>query len=135
MAARKLHQLNILCNATQLFEVAQLIGFCRIPTAYASVIIARSEDYGANSRGTVRVARKIVDQLNSTTQLIFASIRSAAQLALCVMNNPHAVTVPPMTWEKIYGHPTTRAEVERMLSAWSNKPMSPLTMTDAHPSR
>src|SRR5690606_6934482 len=67
-AARALTADGIACNVTLAFEPAQLVAFARVPVAYVSLILGRTEDFGLGDEERVAAAARLLAALGSPTE-------------------------------------------------------------------
>ena len=121
-AARELTGRGVDCNITLTFQPAQAIPFARIPVAYVSLIVGRVEDFGLNSLDEIGATRGVLDELESPTKLLVASLRNPTQLAAAVMAGPDVLTVPPSTWEGAFQNPLTLQGEKDFHAAWTRLP-------------
>lgn len=121
-AARALTAKGIDCNITLTFQPAQAIAFARIPVAYVSLIVGRVEDFGLASLDEIGAARSVIDELESPTKLLVASLRNPTQLTAAVIAGSDVLTVPPSTWEGVFQNPLTTQGERDFHAAWESLP-------------
>jgi len=123
LAAKELVENEIACNVTLTFDPSQAIPFCTLPVNYVSLILGRIEDFGQRDdlERTIQL-RNIIDQLQSTTKLLSASIRNSAQLKSAIIGKSDVVTIPPNTWMNIYQNSHTLLGEKDFLEAWKTLP-------------
>ena len=108
-----------------MFDPSQSIPFCIMPVNYVSLILGRIEDFGQHyDFERINQLRKIIDQLQSPTKLLSASIRNSVQLKSAIVGKSDIVTVPPNTWMNIYQNPQTILGEKDFLNAWETLPKS-----------
>ncbi|MEW6074652.1 MAG: transaldolase family protein [Planctomycetota bacterium] len=121
-AARRLTESGVRCNVTLTFHPAQAIAFARIPVAYVSLIVGRTEDFGLETRAEIARTRELLAALGTETKLLVASLRNPAQLAAAVLGGADVVTVPPATWDLVYQNPLSLQGLADFHSAWTTLP-------------
>ncbi len=118
-AAAELTAEGARCNVTLAFHPAQAIAFARVPVAYVSLIVGRTEDFGLETRAEIARARELFDRLGTTTRLLVASLRNPHQLCAAVLGGADVVTVPPATWDLVQQNPLSQQGLEDFGRAWS----------------
>ena len=122
LAAKELVKNEISCNITLTFDPAQAIQFCLLPVNYVSLILGRTEDFGIRDLNRVKQLRDIIDNLNSKTKLLSASIRNSQHLIAAILGHSDVITVPPNTWKNIYQNPLTLIGEKDFLDSWKSLP-------------
>lgn len=122
LAAKELVKNQISCNITLTFDPAQAIQFCLLPVNYVSLILGRTEDFGIRDLNRVKQLRDIIDNLNSKTKLLSASIRNSQHLIAAILGHSDVITVPPNTWKNIYQNPLTLIGEKDFLDSWNSLP-------------
>lgn len=122
LAAKALVGEGVRCNITLTFDPAQAVPFCLLPVAYVSLIIGRVEDFGLRSLEYAQDLRELMNQLQTPTKLLSASIRNPHHLRAAILAGSDVVTVPPTTWANLYSHPLTAAGGEDFFRAWQTLP-------------
>ena len=130
-AARALTADGIACNVTLCFEPAQLVAFARVPVAYVSLILGRTEDFGLGDEERVAAAARLLAALGSPTELLVASVRNPHHLRIAAMAGAHVATVPPSTWDLVLDHPLTGRGLEDFSRSWLALPAPQRAAYDA----
>ncbi|MEB2344415.1 MAG: fructose-6-phosphate aldolase [Deltaproteobacteria bacterium] len=121
-AARTLGAEGIPCNVTLCFEPAQIVAFARVPVAYVSLILGRTEDFGLGDEQRVADAASLLARLGSPTELLVASVRNPGHLRLAALAGAHVATVPPATWDLVLDHPLTGRGLDDFARSWLTLP-------------
>ncbi len=120
--ARRLKEEGIKTNITLVFHPSQAVPFIRMGAEFISLFVGRVEDFGLDNREHIRRIRSMIDEMKSPTRLLAASIRNPDYLVAAVTDGAHAVTMPPVCWEKVYNNPLfNQAELE-FLESWRKLP-------------
>ncbi|MFE8072026.1 transaldolase family protein [Marinobacteraceae bacterium S3BR75-40.1] len=130
-AAQALKAEDIRLNITLTFEPSQAIPFIALNVDFVSFILGRVEDFGLSSQGLASKLKQLCQEMESTTQMLVASIRNSHHLLDAVQNGADAITIPPKTWENIYANPLTASGLGDFMSAWEQ--LSP-AMREKYPS-
>lgn len=130
-AAKALKAENIRLNITLTFEPAQAIPFIALNVDFVSLILGRVEDFGLSSQGLASTLKRLCQAMDSSTQMLVASIRNSHHLLEATQGGADALTIPPKTWENIYANPLTASGLGDFMSAWEK--LSP-EMRDKYPS-
>ena len=84
--------------------------------------MGRVEDFGLDSRQEIANTRALLEQLETDTQLLVASLRNPEQLLEACLGGAHVLTVPPSTWDKVFENPLTQAGLGDFQRAWESLP-------------
>lgn len=118
-AAQLLRKRGVRINVTLGFDASQSIAFSRVPVEYFSLVIGRVEDFGSNSLDQIAETRALIDQMESSTELLVASIRNPIHLRAAIVGGADIVTVPPGTWTNLFANPNTLQGLCDFSVAWS----------------
>ena len=121
-AAIELNEARVRCNVTLAFHPAQALAFARIPVAYVSLIVGRTEDFGLDTRAEIARARELFDRLGTTTKLLVASLRNPHHLLEALLGGADVLTVPPATWDLVQQNPLSQQGLEDFARAWTALP-------------
>jgi transaldolase len=102
LAAKVLTKKKIKTNITLGFDPSQIIAFARLNVTYFSLILGKTEDWGFSNVISISETKKIINNLNSKTKLLVASIRNTTHLKESILNGADVLTVPPSTWAEVY---------------------------------
>ena len=119
-AAKVLTKQKIKTNITLGFHPSQIIPFAKMNVTYFSLIVGRTEDWGFSNIVSISETKKIINNLNSKTKLLVASIRNSVHLKEAVINGADVITVPPKTWSEIYKNKYTLMGESDFHKSWSS---------------
>ncbi len=119
LAAKELKKRRIKINVTVGFNPTQIISFAKIHVDYFSLILGKTEDWGFSNLKSINQTKLILNQLNSKTKLLLASIRNENHLIDSIVNGAHVITVPPSTWEKVFNNKYSNLALKSMQNDWS----------------
>ena len=111
-------------NITLGFNPAQIIPFAKINVDFFSLILGKTEDWGFSNVDSIKKSKKIINSINSKTQLLLASIRNEEHLYNAIVNGADVVTVPPSTWEKVFKNKYSSLAIKAMSDDWKNLTLS-----------
>jgi transaldolase len=122
LAAKVLTKKKIKTNITLGFDPSQIIAFARLNVTYFSLIVGKTEDWGFSNVISVSETKKIINNLNSKTKLLVASIRNTTHLKESVINGADVLTVPPSTWAEVYKNKYTLIGENDFQKNWISLP-------------
>ncbi len=120
--ARRLKGEGIRTNITLVFHPSQAAPFIKMGAEFVSLFVGRVEDFGLDNTEHIRRMRSMIDETKSPTRLLAASIRNPDYLVAAITGGAHAVTVPPVCWEKVYNNPLFNQGEAEFLESWRRLP-------------
>lgn len=120
LAAKVLTKNKIKTNITLGFDPSQIIAFARLNVTYFSLILGKTEDWGFSNLTSISETKKIINNLNSKTKLLLASIRNTTHLKESIIHGADVVTVPPNTWTKVYKNKYTLIGEKDFQKNWTS---------------
>lgn len=121
-AANQLQDTGIKLLVTLNFHATQAVPFIKLGVAYVAVFIGRSEDFAIDNKQISWDTRKAIDNINSPTRLMAASIRNPDYLIDSISAAADVITVPPVCWEKVYQNPIFEMAEREFLESWRKLP-------------
>ena len=121
-AANQLQSDRINLLVTLNFHATQAVPFIRLGVAYVAIFIGRTEDFAIDNKQLSWDTRQAIDNLNSPTRLMAASIRNPDYLIDSIRAGAHVITVPPVCWEKVYNNPIFKMAEREFLDSWRKLP-------------
>ncbi len=111
-------QEGIPLNITLLFSAVQGLCMAKLQVKYISPFIGRLDDIDANGMQLITDLRKILDNYNSTTQLLAASLRSIPHIHQAALAGADVATLPVALYEKMLDHPLTTKGMKLFDEDW-----------------
>ena len=121
-AAQQLHNQEVPLIITLNFHASQTVPFVKLGVDYVAVFIGRTEDFGIDNKQLAWDTRLAIDNMQSRTQLLAASIRNSDYLIDAISANVDVITVPPECWEKVYKNPIFELAEREFLESWQQLP-------------
>ncbi|HGC8170303.1 TPA: fructose-6-phosphate aldolase [Streptococcus agalactiae] len=111
---------GIKINVTLIFTVSQGLMAMKAGASYISPFIGRLEDIGTDPYQLIEALRDIIDIYGFGTEIISASIRSAAHVeAVAKLGSPIA-TIPETIFDKMVQHPLTKSGIDQFMNDWAS---------------
>ncbi|HEN2922066.1 TPA: fructose-6-phosphate aldolase [Streptococcus agalactiae] len=126
MAAEGLKATSILSkegikiNVTLIFTVSQGLMAMKAGASYISPFIGRLEDIGTDPYQLIEALRDIIDIYGFGTEIISASIRSAAHVEAVAKLGSHIATIPETIFDKMVQHPLTKSGIDQFMNDWAS---------------
>lgn len=120
---------GIKINVTLIFTVSQGLMAMKAGASYISPFIGRLEDIGTDPYQLIEALRDIIDIYGFGTEIISASIRSAAHVEAVAKLGSHIATIPETIFDKMVQHPLTKSGIDQFMNDWlhlKNKKGNPL---------
>jgi transaldolase len=76
------------------------------------------DDYGGDGMAMLTEIRGLYDAQGYETEILAASIRTAAHVAQAALAGADAATIPPVTFAALVKHPLTELGLDRFMSDW-----------------
>lgn len=122
VAAQELKREGIKINATLVFHPSQAIPFIKLEADYVSLFVGRVEEFGLSNKEAIWQLRQSIDEMQSPTKFIAASIRNPDYLIEAVMAGADVLTVPPACWQMVYKNPIFLLGEKEFLNSWQKLP-------------
>jgi transaldolase len=106
------------CNVTLCFSAAQALLAAKAGATFVSPFLGRLDDNGQDGMALLREIRAIYDNYDFQTQILAASIRSAAHVRDAALAGADCATIPPAVFRSLYKHVLTDAGLESFLRDW-----------------
>jgi len=107
-------------NVTLCFSAPQALLAAKAGATFISPFIGRLDDNGQDGMGLIREIRAIYDNYDFQTQILAASIRSAAHVRDAAVAGADCATIPPAVFKSLYKHVLTDAGLEAFLKDWKS---------------
>jgi transaldolase len=117
-ACKTLEQEGHPCNVTLCFSAVQALLAAKAGATFISPFLGRLDDNGQNGMELLREIRAIYDNYDFQTQILAASIRSAAHVRDAALAGADCATIPPAVFKSLYKHVLTDAGLEAFLKDW-----------------
>lgn len=106
------------CNVTLCFSSVQALLAAKAGASYISPFLGRLDDNGQDGMQLIREIRTIYDNYGFATNVLAASIRTAAHARDAALAGADCATVPPAVFKSLYRHVLTDAGLEAFLKDW-----------------
>lgn len=117
-ACRALTDAGIQTNVTLCFSANQGLLAAKAGATYISPFIGRLDDLGVDGMELIHDLRTIYDNYGFETEILAASIRSAAHVTECALAGADVATVPPGVLKALVKHQLTDKGLEAFLADW-----------------
>ncbi|HEO0393876.1 TPA: fructose-6-phosphate aldolase [Streptococcus agalactiae] len=111
---------GIKINVTLIFTVSQGLMALKAGASYISPFIGRLEDIGTDPYQLIEALRDIIDIYGFGTEIISASIRSAAHVEAVAKLGSHIATIPETIFDKMVQHPLTKSGIDQFMNDWAS---------------
>lgn len=111
---------GIKINVTLIFTVSQDLMAMKAGASYISPFIGRLEDIGTDPYQLIEALRDIIDIYGFGTEIISASIRSAAHVEAVAKLGSHIATIPETIFDKMVQHPLTKSGIDQFMNDWAS---------------
>ncbi|HGD0129887.1 TPA: fructose-6-phosphate aldolase [Streptococcus agalactiae] len=111
---------GIKINVTLIFTVSQGLIAMKAGASYISPFIGRLEDIGTDPYQLIEALRDIIDIYGFGTEIISASIRSAAHVEAVAKLGSHIATIPETIFDKMVQHPLTKSGIDQFMNDWAS---------------
>ncbi len=111
---------GIQTNVTLCFSAAQALLAAKAGATYVSPFIGRLDDQ-TNGSGIelIQAIRAVYDNYGFDTEILAASIRTAAHVTESALAGADCATLPPAVFESLFKHPLTETGLQQFLSDWA----------------
>jgi transaldolase len=117
-ACRTLTEEGAQTNVTLCFSAVQALLAAKAGATFISPFLGRLDDGGQDGMGLIREIRAIYDNYGYDTEILAASIRSAAHVRDAALAGADCATIPPAVFRALYKHALTDAGLEAFLKDW-----------------
>jgi transaldolase len=121
-AAQELKADGVRLLVTLNFHTTQAVPFIKLGVEYVALFIGRTEDFAIDNKQLSWDTRQAIDNMNSPTKLMAASMRNPDYLIDSILANADVITVPPTCWEKVYQNPIFALAEREFLESWRQLP-------------
>lgn len=111
---------GIKINVTLIFTVSQGLMAMKAGASYISPFIGRLEDIGTDPYQLIEALRDIIDIYGFDTEIISASIRSAAHVEAVAKLGSHIATIPETIFNKMVQHSLTKSGIDQFMNDWAS---------------
>lgn len=111
---------GIKINVTLIFTVSQGLMAMKAGASYISPFIGRLEDIGTDPYQLIEALRDIIDIYGFGTEIISASIRSAAHVEAVAKLGSHIATISETIFDKMVQHPLTKSGIDQFMNDWAS---------------
>ena len=118
-ACRKVSDEGIATNVTLCFSANQALLAAKAGATYISPFIGRLDDLGTDGMELIEKIRVVYDNYGFETEILAASIRSAAHVEQCALIGADVATVPPAVLKSLAKHMLTDKGLEAFLKDWA----------------
>jgi transaldolase len=118
-ATRVFADQGIKTNVTLCFSAAQALLAAKAGATFVSPFIGRLDDYGFDGMELIREIRAVYDTYGFDTEVLAASIRSAAHVKDAALSGADAATIPPAVFSELVKHPLTDKGLDQFLADWA----------------
>ena len=118
-ATRALAHQGLKVNVTLCFSAAQALMAAKAGAAFISPFVGRLDDHGADGVELIREIRAIYDNYGFATDILAASVRTAAHVRDVAIAGADCATLPPAVFQSLVKHPLTDRGLEQFMSDWA----------------
>lgn len=119
MATQALSGEGIKTNVTLCFSAAQAMLAAKSGATFISPFIGRLDDHGADGASLIHDIRTIYDNYGFDTEILAASVRTAAHVTQAAIAGADCATIPPATFLELFKHPLTEKGLQQFLADWA----------------
>ena len=105
-------------NVTLCFSAVQALLAAKAGATFISPFLGRLDDNGQDGMGLIREIRAIYDNYGYDTQVLAASIRTAAHVRDAALAGADCATIPPAVFKSLYKHILTDAGLAAFMKDW-----------------
>ncbi|WP_417488475.1 fructose-6-phosphate aldolase [Maricaulis sp.] len=117
-ACRALSDEGIATNVTLCFSANQALLAAKAGARFISPFIGRLDDLGVDGMELIHKIRAIYDIYGFETEILAASIRSAAHVEACALAGADVATIPPNVLKSLARHMLTDKGLASFLADW-----------------
>jgi transaldolase len=106
-------------NVTLCFSAVQALLAAKAGATFISPFVGRLEDGGQDGMELIREIRAIYDSYDFGTQILAASLRTAAHVRDAALSGADCATLPPTVFKALYKHALTDAGLAAFAADWA----------------
>ena len=110
-ACRHFTENDVKTNLTLCFSPAQAMLAAKAGATFVSPFLGRVDDYGGDGMAMLTEIRGLYDAQGYETEILAASVRTAAHVSQAALAGADAATIPPATFAALVKHPLTDSGV------------------------
>jgi transaldolase len=119
IACRTLSGEGTKTNVTLCFSANQALLAAKAGASFISPFIGRLDDYGFDGMDLIRDIRAVYDNYGFDTEILAASIRTAAHVKEAAIVGADCATIPPAVFTDLFKHPLTDKGLELFAADWA----------------
>ncbi len=123
-ACQALRYADIKTNVTLCFSAAQALCAAKARATYVSPFLGRVDDNGGDGLQMLREIRTIFDRMDTSTQILAASVRTVDHVVGAAVAGADCVTLPPNIFHALYQHPLTDKGLAAFTADWEKAGLS-----------
>tara|TARA_R110000868_G_scaffold6550_2_gene36999 strand:+ start:75176 stop:75826 length:651 start_codon:yes stop_codon:yes gene_type:complete len=117
-ACRTFSEEGISTNVTLCFSANQALLAAKAGASFISPFIGRLDDLGVDGMDLIHKIRAIYDIYGFETEILAASIRSAAHVEACALAGADVATIPPKVVKSLAQHMLTDKGLASFMADW-----------------
>lgn len=125
-ACKALTQKKIAVNMTLCFSPNQALLVAKAGATYVSPFVGRLDDIGDHGNEMIDEILDIYANYGFTTQVLYASVRSAMHVKQAALMGCDVATCPFGILEKLIRHPLTDVGLDNFLADWKKSGLKPM---------
>lgn len=106
-------------NVTLCFSAVQAMMAAKAGAAYISPFVGRLDDVGADGMELISEIRMIYENYGFDTEILTASVRTAAHVKAAALAGSDCATIPPNVFVELFKHPLTDKGLEMFMADWA----------------
>ena len=110
---------GLMTNVTLCFSLNQALLAAKAGATFVSPFVGRLDDQGADGMQLIRDIREVYDAYEFDTEILAASLRTAAHVGQAALAGANAATLPPQVFKDMFKHPLTDKGLETFLADWA----------------
>ncbi len=118
-AAKHFSRIGVKTNVTLCFSAVQALMAAKAGATYVSPFIGRLDDHGADGMDLIGDIRAVFDQYAFDTEILAASVRSAAHVRDAALVGADCATLPPAVFKGLLSHPLTERGLQQFTADWA----------------
>jgi transaldolase len=115
-AIKKLTEMDIMTNATLVFNPMQALLVAKAGASFVSPFIGRLDDISSNGMGLIEQIVQIYSNYGFSTEVLVASVRHPMHVVEAAMIGADVVTMPYDVIAKLIKHPLTDIGLEKFIA-------------------
>ena len=106
-------------NVTLCFSAVQAMLAAKAGAAFISPFVGRLDDVGADGMELISEIRVIYENYGFDTEILTASVRTAAHVRAAALAGSDCATIPPNVFVELFKHPLTDKGLEMFMADWA----------------